>query len=175
MRCRTYARLGRRRSARERMLQSARGSSHMEAATIGSNTIELVSAVGGARSLVGVADEVSPFPLKEFRFILGEAIRLCQDERDRLRHNLNLPNREQTNERLDADIAITDLIAQKIEDLVDSAERVRSTLIQIKVWEGIQTLATLAEELRDLEETYALGRSSRFRAKIKRAKQRASA
>lgn len=146
----------------------------MEVSNISSNTIELASAMGGAACLIRVASEMPTFPQDKFRSCLDVAIRLCIQERNRLRHNLNVSDEEHTDERLDQTIAVADLLASEVESVVQAAELNKSLLVRAGVWYLVNNLSVLADDFRDLQETYALGRSKAFQERVKKARQEAA-
>jgi hypothetical protein len=140
--------------------------------------IELAAAVGGVWSLVRFADKTDRKSLApELEAAIYDGLRETIHEtvklRDIFRHFLNMPDESQTDERLDAAIASIDLILSNFERLFRQWDR-RPAQVPARLAKQVKSLTEIVEDLQNLQETLALGRSVTFQAEIAQARSEAS-
>jgi hypothetical protein len=148
----------------------------MDAVTNADTTFRLGEAIGGAAQLVQIASKLERRSLEEsLRPLIEQTLRLGTLVRDGFHAFLRMSDNEQTLEQVEYCLLTADLIATKLEELVTEAARIESTGAAFPNWlnEGLSRERELAEDLRDIEETLALGQSDAFQQDIDQAKKEA--
>jgi hypothetical protein len=138
-------------------------------------TYDLSAAVGGTSALVQIAPKLLPNAREEvehdLREQLSEVSRLAAIMIGDSRALLNSPDEQQTDEYLLHGLYFTNLIAHRLEELLEKA---REKFGNEPLFEEIgPILDKLADEFRDLEETFAMGLSAEFQEQIKDARRAA--
>ena len=135
-------------------------------------TFRLGQAIGGTEQLVQIALELEEKSFeKQLRPLIEEVLQLLESMCGRLRAFLRLPDEAQTPEAMEGLLVIAGLVATRLEELHAKAAEIEAS-VKIPDWlvEGLNKQRQFAEELRDIEETLALGQSDTFRYEISEAK-----
>jgi len=146
-----------------------------------SQTVELAEAIGGFGSLVKVAARVprncTEEILNDVRELQGLIIQITTLYRNQMYTFLRLPDEEQTPDKIKEHLANTSLLATELGRAAQrwaEEERPPSDVFPDWHFEGLKRIADLADELRDIEETLALGQSGSFQQELKSAKREAT-
>ena len=138
------------------------------------NDILLVDALGGTRVLLEVtpklqaayAEEV----LERLTAKITGAIRLAQEVRDTYYAFLRLPDESQTDQQLRLGLVLLGRIAESLEDFAQFKD---AGWLPNWLSACVGAMAQMADDFRDLEETFALGLSQPFKDEIEQAKNEA--
>jgi len=145
----------------------------MEALTISTDLAERLGSVRSLIETVPIVKEASRRALmNRIRELDEMLIALITRARDDLYAFLRAPDEVQTPEKIDEAIVVANLIATKLE----GSAKVLGRSSNFPKWhaENAQRIVELSDELRDIEETLALGRSAAFQEQLKNAKREAA-
>jgi hypothetical protein len=133
---------------------------------------ELADEFGGVRTLIELAPELSPKVIFEklgakVRHIVG----LAKEARDDFDAFLRLPDDDHTDADLSTGLVALGFIAARLENLTGFFDTAPTFSGPLSV--EIGELTELADDFRDLEETFALSLSPAFNEEIKKAREEA--
>lgn len=138
--------------------------------------IELAAAVGGAGSLIRFAGQKHTRLSADLEVAITDQMRLAIREashvRDIFRLLLNSSDEVQTEQRLDWAITTIDIFAKEFDKLFRIWERGPESGKRLFVQEFDQ-LGAIVDDLRSLQETMTLGKSTAFQEEIAQAKREA--
>ncbi|MDO8433266.1 MAG: hypothetical protein Q7S58_12735 [Candidatus Binatus sp.] len=145
----------------------------MEALAI---STDLAERLGSVRSLIETAPIVKDAARRRLMSRIRELdetlIALITKVRDDLYTFLRAPDEAQSPGKIDEAIVVANLIATKLEASAEVLGRSNNFPRWHKVY--AQRIAELSDELRDIEETLALGRSAAFQGLLESAKREAA-
>ena len=137
---------------------------------------ELADAIGGARTLVELAPKLRPEAVDDaLRKLKTDALHvasLAKEIREDFYAFLRLPDDLQTDAALTDGLVHLGFIAARLEKLAESIEKY-APMVAGRLSAEIAELAQLADDFRDLEETFALTLSAAFGEEIKKAREEA--
>ncbi len=136
---------------------------------------ELVDALSATRTVAELApdlrQEAVEAALRKIKATVRRVVRLAKEVREGCRSFLRLPDEAQTQELLAAALVFLGYAAEHLEQL--PALEKRAPMISAALAPDLSELVQLADDFRDLQETFALGLSPTFRAELKKAREQA--
>jgi len=138
---------------------------------------ELADAIGAARALVELAPKLRPETFGDaleklkgnMRYVAG----LAKEIRDDFDAFLRQPDDDQTDKDLTIGLVYLGFVAGRLEKLTEEFEKNAPLVSWLLLPAEIGELTQLAEDFRDLEETFALSLSPAFSEEIKKAREEA--
>jgi hypothetical protein len=137
---------------------------------------ELVAAISASRTRAedapGLREDAVGEALRKLRADAGRVVALGRDVQEDLRAFLRLPDEHQDEAALTIGLVFLGFVAERLEGLatVLSTLENKAPNISMDLSSELAQLAPLADDFRDLEETFALSLSPTFREEIKRAR-----
>jgi hypothetical protein len=140
---------------------------------------QLVAAISASRTRAedapGFRKDAAGEGLRKLKADTGRAVGLAKRVRQELQALLRQPDEHRNEAALTFGLVFLGFVAENLEDLgvrLSGLEKKASGL-SVDLSAEMRELAQLADDFRDLEETFALGLSSTFRDEVKRAREQA--